>query len=241
MPPRLVRKAPDTYHHGDLRDALVQAALHDAEQGGPEAISLKALAKKLGVSQPAPYRHFADREALLEAVTAEAFRQFNALMHESIDKPSKQSKLSRFAQATLAFGLRRNGIYRLMFASRTMACAAKGGELHNAAMETFALLLEALEAHADRERQAHARPDREAAAHPLLEGKHVAIRQAEFRGLLVVRGCGHDVLRDAIRAHRRFQPLARGEGVHHRLLRREGFRGHDDQRPQDDPETCDGR
>jgi hypothetical protein len=62
MPPRLVRKAPDTYHHGDLREALVQAALQDAEQGGPEAISLKALAKKLGVSQPAPYRHFADRE-----------------------------------------------------------------------------------------------------------------------------------------------------------------------------------
>lgn len=157
MPPRLVRKAPDTYHHGDLRDALVQAALQDAEQGGPEAISLKALAKKLGVSQPAPYRHFADREALLEAVTAEAFRQFNAVMRESIDKPSKQSKLSRFAQATLAFGLRRNGIYRLMFASRTMACAAKGSELHNAAMETFALLLEALEAPAVgllRERQA---------------------------------------------------------------------------------------
>src|SRR5688572_15636087 len=146
MPPRLVRKAPDSYHHGDLRDALVQAALQDAEQGGPEAISLKALAKKLGVSQPAPYRHFADREALLEAVTAEAFRQFNAVMRESIDKPSKQSKLSRFAQATLAFGLRRNGIYRLMFASRTMACAAKGSELHNAAMETFELLVEALEA-----------------------------------------------------------------------------------------------
>lgn len=157
MPPRLVRKAPDTYHHGDLRDALVQAALQDAEQGGPEAISLKGIAKKLGVSQPAPYRHFADREALLEAVTAAAFRQFNALMHGSIGQPSTQSKLSRFAQATLSFGLRRNGIYRLMFASRTMACAAKGSELHNAAMDTFALLLDALEAPAVgllRERQA---------------------------------------------------------------------------------------
>src|SRR5882757_3777167 len=123
MPPRLARKAPDTYHHGDLRDALVQAALQEAERGGPEAISLKALAKKLGVSQPAPYRHFSDREALLEVVTAEAFRQLNAVLVEATGKPSKQSKLSRFAQATLAFGLRRNGIYRLMFASRTMACA----------------------------------------------------------------------------------------------------------------------
>jgi AcrR family transcriptional regulator len=155
--PRLARKPLHTYHHGDLRDALVQAALREAERGGPEAISLKALAKSLGVSQPAPYRHFADREALLEAVTAAAFRQFSAMLRDAIGKPSKQSKLSRFAQATLAFGLRRNGIYRLMFASRTMACSPKGGELHNAAMETFGLLLEALEAPAVgllRERQA---------------------------------------------------------------------------------------
>lgn len=157
MPPRLARKPLNTYHHGDLRDALVQAALAEAEQGGPEAISLKALAKKLGVSQPAPYRHFADREALLEAVTAEAFRQFNAILRESTGRPSKQSKLSRLARAALDFGLRRNGVYRLMFASRTMACAPKGSELHNAAMETFGLLLEALEAPAVellRERQA---------------------------------------------------------------------------------------
>src|ERR1700731_5480828 len=139
---QLVRKSLHAYHHGDLRDALVQAALQEAEQGGPEAISIKALAKRLGVSQPAPYRHFADREALLQAVTAEAFRQFNAVMREAIDKPSKRSKLARFAQAALDFGLRRNGIYRLMFASRTMACTADGSELHSAAMETFGLLLE---------------------------------------------------------------------------------------------------
>jgi AcrR family transcriptional regulator len=157
MPPRLVRKALNTYHHGDLRDALVQAAFQEAERGGPEAINISALAKKLGVSQPAPYRHFADREALLEAVTAEAFRQFNVILRDLVDKPSKQSKLSRFAQATLAFGLQRNGIYRLMFASRTMASAVKGGELHQAAMETLALLIESLEVPAVgllRERQA---------------------------------------------------------------------------------------
>jgi AcrR family transcriptional regulator len=146
MPTQPLRKPVNTYHHGDLRDALVQAALREAERGGPEAISIKALAKKLGVSQPAPYRHFADREALLQAVTAEAFRQFNAIMREAIDKHSKRSKLSRFAQAALDFGLRRNGIYRLMFASRTMACAADDSELHIAAHETFTLLVESFEA-----------------------------------------------------------------------------------------------
>jgi len=144
--PRLVRKPLNTYHHGDLRDALVQAALQEVELGGPEAVNISALAKKLGVSQPAPYRHFADREALLAAVTAAAFRQFSATLRESIEKPSKRSKLSRLAQATLAFGLRRNGIYRLMFASRIMACTPKDSELHSAAIETFGLLLEALEA-----------------------------------------------------------------------------------------------
>ena len=145
MSSRPARKPLNTYHHGDLRDALVQAALQQVELGGPEAISISALAKKLGVSQPAPYRHFADREMLLTAVTAEAFRQFSAVLRESIATPSKRSKLSCFALAMLDFGLRRNGIYRLMFASRTMACAPKGTELHTAAMETFGLALEALE------------------------------------------------------------------------------------------------
>jgi AcrR family transcriptional regulator len=146
MSPRLARKPDNTYHHGDLRDALVQAALRDAELGGPEAISMKALAKELGVSQPAPYRHFADREALLQAVTAEAFRQFTAILREAIGKPSKRSKLSRLAQAALEFGLKRNGMYRLMFASRTKANAKKDSELHVAAYETLGLLVESFEA-----------------------------------------------------------------------------------------------
>lgn len=146
MSRRLARKPQNTYHHGDLRDALVQAAMREAEQGGPEAISLKALAKELGVSQPAPYRHFADREALLQAVTAEAFRQFNAVLRAATEGPSRRSKLSRFAQAALDFGLKRNGIYRLMFASRTMACATKDSELHVAARESLRLLIESFEA-----------------------------------------------------------------------------------------------
>jgi AcrR family transcriptional regulator len=150
------RKPRHSYHHGDLRDALIQAALAEAEQGGPEAVSIKALAKTLGVSQPAPYRHFADREALLTAATAEAFRQFNAVLRQAVAASSRRSKLSRLAQAALVFGLQRSGIYRLMFASQTMACAAEDSELHAAAQETFALLLDALEGPRDllRERRA---------------------------------------------------------------------------------------
>jgi AcrR family transcriptional regulator len=146
MPPRPARKPLNTYHHGDLREALVQAALREAEQGGPEAVSISALAKKLGVSQPAPYKHFADREALLAAVTAEAFRQFMATLRAAVAKPSKRSKLSRFVDAAVDFGLRRRGIYHLMFATRFIASAPKGSELHGVARETFDLLVEVLEA-----------------------------------------------------------------------------------------------
>jgi AcrR family transcriptional regulator len=152
-----VRKPRHSYHHGDLREALIQAALREAEQGGPEAISIKALAKTLGVSQPAPYRHFADRDALLVAVTAEAFRQFNTTLREALTRLSRRSKLSRLAQAALVFGLQRSGIYRLMFASQTMACAAADSELHVASRETFALVLDALDAPvADLVRERHA-------------------------------------------------------------------------------------
>jgi AcrR family transcriptional regulator len=146
MTARPARKPLHIYHHGDLRDALVQAALAEVELGGPEAINISALAKKLGVSQPAPYKHFADRETLLAAVTVEALHQFTATVREAIARPSKRSKLSRFAHATLDFGLHRNGLYRLMFASRVMACMPKDSELHGAAMETFGLLVETLEA-----------------------------------------------------------------------------------------------
>ena len=52
---------------------IYDAALREAEREGPEAISIKALAKQIGVSQPAPYRHFADRRALLAAVAADGF------------------------------------------------------------------------------------------------------------------------------------------------------------------------
>ncbi len=82
---QIVRKPFKTYHHGDLREALIQAALREVELGGPEAISIKALAKAARRLATGAVPAFADREALLEAVTAEAFRQFNVIMREAIE------------------------------------------------------------------------------------------------------------------------------------------------------------
>jgi AcrR family transcriptional regulator len=144
-PPKPSRKATDAYHHGDLREALVQAAMAQVERHGPEAISLSALAKTLGVSQPAPYRHFADREALLVAVAAQGFRLFSADLKAAAAAPSAETALLRMARAYVAFGGGHGGLYRLMFASRVMPNAPADSELHVASQESLDLLLGALE------------------------------------------------------------------------------------------------
>src|SRR5664279_3366378 len=70
----------ETYHHGDLRRALVVAAVRVVARKGAEEVSLRGLARQLGVSPRAPYRHFPSKEALLAAVSAEAFRRFEAYL-----------------------------------------------------------------------------------------------------------------------------------------------------------------
>ena len=61
-------KPEASYHHGDLRTALISAARHILETEGREALSLRAAARAAGVSQAAPYHHFASKEALLAAI-----------------------------------------------------------------------------------------------------------------------------------------------------------------------------
>jgi AcrR family transcriptional regulator len=76
------RKRP--YHHGDLRRALLDAALALVATEGTHALSLREVARRAEVSHTAPYRHFASREALLAAVAEEGFRQLRASMLEQV-------------------------------------------------------------------------------------------------------------------------------------------------------------
>jgi AcrR family transcriptional regulator len=143
-PARPAVKPPNAYHHGDLRQALIQAALASVEHEGPGGISLASTAKALGVSQPAPYRHFADRDALLAAVAAEGFRIFKAALANALAASADGSGLSRMSHAYVRFGLARPGLYRLMFASHLLSHDSEGGELTAAAMESFNLLMASL-------------------------------------------------------------------------------------------------
>ena len=106
------------YHHGDLRAALVQAALAAVDAGGPEAVSLRELAEQLGVSPAAPYRHFPDRRALLTEVAALGFTEL-AAAYATVQgaAPNPLAALRETARVYLNLAFRRPGLFRLMFDS----------------------------------------------------------------------------------------------------------------------------
>jgi AcrR family transcriptional regulator len=134
------------YHHGDLRRTLLRVARDEIAQHGAKAVSLSSLARCAGVSQPAPYRHFADREALLEGVAAEGFEEFTAGLAKAMADLSTHDALKAIALAYLAFGEDNIEIYRLMFASRLTTQAKSEGALGKASEKAFELLLKAVSA-----------------------------------------------------------------------------------------------
>lgn len=73
-------KSKTTYHHGDLRNALIESAVALIRTHGPGAVSLREVAKLAGVSHTAPYRHFEDKHALLAAIAEEGFRRLGKAM-----------------------------------------------------------------------------------------------------------------------------------------------------------------
>ena len=107
----------NTYHHGDLRAALVASAIELLESGAP--YSLRAVARHAGVSAAAPYRHFSDREALDSAIAVEGFKDLHSALREVASSAAPaagvDSVLGSLAVAYVAFSLRRPEVFRLMF------------------------------------------------------------------------------------------------------------------------------
>lgn len=134
------------YHHGDLRRDLLRVAREEIARHGAQAVSLASLARQAGVSQPAPYRHFADREALLEAVATEAFEEFAARLAEAVAGRTPPEALRAIAVAYLSFGEADVEVYRLMFASGLTPLAAPARDLDRASGKAFELLRAAMRA-----------------------------------------------------------------------------------------------
>jgi AcrR family transcriptional regulator len=134
-----------TYHHGNLRSALVRAAMELLEEGGETSLSLRAVARRAGVSAAAPYRHYADREALVSAVAAVGYRELAERLAAAHPSPSTADQLASVAVAYVQFAIDRPALFRIMFGEpcdhdndeRLAATAAVSQYLREIATRTF--------------------------------------------------------------------------------------------------------
>jgi AcrR family transcriptional regulator len=115
------------YHHGDLRNALVDAAVAAARQDGPSAVLLRDIARRVGVSHNAGYRHFASREDLLRAVAEQGLAELGANMQRSLDAVPKRrdpaerarQRLRAIGRAYVEYAVSEPGLFRTIWAAAT--------------------------------------------------------------------------------------------------------------------------
>jgi AcrR family transcriptional regulator len=133
----------NAYHHGDLRNSLLAAAEPLLAQKGVTALSLREVAKAAGVSHTAPYRHFHDKTALIEALAAEGFYRLQQGCEEAQtsypDKPERQ--LLEAGMAYLFFAIEKPAIVHLMFGG-VISLDDCGVDLKQAADAAFASLVQ---------------------------------------------------------------------------------------------------
>ncbi len=109
-------RRPKPYHHGNLREELLEAAIRLIAEVGPTAFTLREVARRAGVSHNAPYRHFRDRDDLMAAVAAQGFRELTEAMVEAAGQ--RTDALDRLKHAGLgyvSFALRRPEHFTVMF------------------------------------------------------------------------------------------------------------------------------
>jgi AcrR family transcriptional regulator len=126
-----LKRARRAYHHGNLEVALTRAAGKILEKEGVEALSLRQVARRAGVSHNAPYRHFSDREALLAALAEEGFELLGAAQR----KAAAAGGLRAMGEAYIQFALRNPQRFRLMFGGRISI--ARHAQLHEVATKAF--------------------------------------------------------------------------------------------------------
>lgn len=135
-----------TYHHGDLRRALVEEALRTIQAEGVDALTLREVGRRLGVSRTALYRHFADKGALLAAVAREGFRTFReALRAAYMDDGGAHGGFIAMGRAYVRFAVTHPSHYRVMFGGFVDACD-RDPALQDEGAGSFLVLVEAITA-----------------------------------------------------------------------------------------------
>jgi AcrR family transcriptional regulator len=108
-------KRPASYHHGDLKAALVAHAVAMLGADGLDSLTLRGVARAAGVSEAAPYRHFANRRELVAAVAEDGFRRLHAAMLENMGGKAGREGFKGVGVAYVDFALRNAAVYRVMF------------------------------------------------------------------------------------------------------------------------------
>src|SRR5471030_2328963 len=104
------------YHHGDLRNGLLEAARAILEEESLSALTLRAVARRAGVSHAAPYRHFPNHEALLVELSVEGFDELREALAEAAKaQGSEPDKIANIGAAYMRFVAQRPALARLMF------------------------------------------------------------------------------------------------------------------------------
>ena len=134
------------YHHGNLTEALVEAALELIARYGPAGFTFAEVTRSVGVSAAAPYRHFRDRDALMSEVARRGFERFAARLESAWDdgRPDAMTALRHVGHAYLAFARAEPAYYAAMFEARLPPDTSR--ELGRAADQAFAVLRRACEA-----------------------------------------------------------------------------------------------
>jgi AcrR family transcriptional regulator len=115
-----MKASPRPYHHGNLREALLKAAEKALVNDGVKSISLRELSRELGVSHTSPRRHFADKQALLDALALRGFERFEEILGRAAKQGGVDFKgrLTKLARAYVGFALKHPALLSLMFEAK---------------------------------------------------------------------------------------------------------------------------
>jgi len=134
------------YHHGDLRRALLDAALEQVREEGAAALSLREVARRAGVTHAAPYRHFASKEALVAAVAEEGFHTLRETLVAALDPAAgPRENLGRIGVAYVRFAVAHPSHFRVMYGAG-QGDAAPFPEMVEAGRGAFDVLVHTVEA-----------------------------------------------------------------------------------------------
>ena len=141
-------KSAAPYHHGSLKDALVDEAAAMIAEGGVDGVTMRAIGERLGVSRAAPYRHFPDKTALIVAVAATGFARLSHRLR-SVDAETAGASLGRIrrmGEEYIRFAIENPAHYRVMYGKEALA-RREQPELRQAGDAIFDHLVDVLRAH----------------------------------------------------------------------------------------------